>query len=154
MLEKLNRKFEALRDIDIGYILEKVFSDPQIQSDIVELNKYRLYERGLFGDGKPTGQYAESTKRKKRRAHLYGGDTKIDHRTFKDTGKTYDSIKMEATPDEIILYVEDAISAKYTLTGIFGKLLGLSSDDKKKIIRWIHPLVVQEIRKEIQRKTV
>ena len=123
----------AIQDIEdsIYPTLKDVFTK---HSDIIkEINtEQQLYAVGQDSKGKSLGSYAESTKRIKIRKRQ-----PIDRVTLKDTGDFYESVRIIAKDDELI--IETSIEyAKYLTKKYGADILGIQdmelSDFTKKYI--------------------
>ena len=94
MLVLINR-MNKIASLNMGLIFSDIIADPLIQAQIIDLNQKQLYEEGVQSDGSPTGDYAPITVAYyKPLAASEGRDGRSDHITGKDTGITYDSMRV------------------------------------------------------------
>lgn len=98
----ISNMFGAIKDmakrierINENAIINSILRDPILQAQIIDLNQKQLYDQGLQADGTPTGNYSPVTISKwKPLAAAEGRDGRSDHITGKDTGETYESMKV------------------------------------------------------------
>ncbi len=108
MLEGLIDHFKKFSTLNENEILHAILEDKTLQAEIIDLNQHQLYELGIQSDGSETGQYAPITISKyKPLALAEGRDGRSDHITGKDTGITYDSMKVQNNSDNILITAED-----------------------------------------------
>jgi hypothetical protein len=94
--------------MDEHQLLYDAISDSEIQKDIIALQKKQLYDDGVKADGTPTGGYAPVTIEKwKPLALLNGMDGRSDHMTGKNSGETYDSMRVENDLDGFTIVADD-----------------------------------------------
>ncbi len=96
---------------------------------IVETNIHQLYEQGVDSEGKPTGEYSESTiKRKKAKGQKY------DHITLKDTGTFYRTIRLNPEGKNRFEITTDYDVWKKGLQKRWPKALGLTEENMKGLV--------------------
>ena len=152
MFESLIRVCNNIKQIDEKKIFKEIFSDRELQEDIANLNKDQMYEQGILDI--PTGsvfQYAPFTlEYKQKQAGKLGRDTRSDHITLKDTGEFYDSIKVRAEQETIIIS-GDMKKPDNDLEKQFPNALGLTDESIRTIQGLVLPVLQVEVRKAIFR---
>lgn len=84
---KLHNLIKKIESFDTDLILNKTVKENE--HIIVDMNfQDQLYEKGVFPDGKPTGEYSPFTLEMKKLPGSH--DHKTDHMTFKDEGSFYE----------------------------------------------------------------
>lgn len=142
-IKKLAAKFEALNE---NKILFEVIDDELVQAQIIDLNQYQLYELGEQADGTPTGSYAPITIAYwKPLAASEGRDGRSDHITGKDTGETYDLMKVNNQPDGFTITNTDP--NKFFEREDKG--LGLTNESIGKLIPEIKQRTIEKVRQQI-----
>lgn len=100
MADRFRKFSEALEDIDVEKIyLQSVKETSEVALD---LNKAQMLELGIDSQGKPLGEYKESTKRRKR---AKGQPT--DHITLRDTGKFQDRMFLDTKQVPVLIDSKD-----------------------------------------------
>lgn len=108
MFDALIEKLKPFAEMDGNSMIHDVLEDTTLQKQIIDLNQAQLYEQGIQADGSPTGDYAPITITKWKPLALYDGrDGRSDHITGKDTGETYDSMKVQNNEDNITITAID-----------------------------------------------
>lgn len=96
MFEPIKNLGKKLMKLDQNKILKKIFSEDAVQVQMIDLNQDQLYSKGVDSKGESTGEYSSAT--------IYGTvnfEGKIakgqpyDHVTLKDSGASYDSMKVK-----------------------------------------------------------
>ncbi len=143
MLDALYRVCNNTKKLNVNKITHSAFDNSLIQHEIVELNQQQLYDEGVFSDGSPTGNYApntiEGTKQylgKKQKGQRY------DHKTFKDSGALYNTIRVQNKAKEIDLIgntVKDGVDIEESegkpIVGLTDKSIGETRELVLPIIR-------------------
>ncbi len=152
MFEALIQKFEALASIDQNEMIHEVLNDKELQADIVALNQSQLYDEGVTADGKSTGDYSPVTiTHYKPLAQAMGRDGETAHMTGKDSGETYDSMRVDNRGDEFDVIADDR-NGVFTHPFKYGSLvggLGLTEESKEKIIPSIRNILIENIKEKI-----
>lgn len=134
-----------LTKIDKNKMIGDILAIPSIQSQIIDLNQSQLYDQGVDAAGDPTGDYSHAT--------IYGTtnfEGKIekgqpyDHVTGKDSGASYDSMKIVLQKDSF------AIMANFPEGFMQGwpDALGLTQESKEEIIPEIRERLVDALLKK------
>lgn len=90
----------AIENIDVERTYLQAVRETQELA--LDLNKVQMYELGIDSQGKPLGQYKESTKSRKRKK---GQPT--DHITLRDTGKFQDRMFLDTKQIPILIDSRD-----------------------------------------------
>lgn len=142
MFEEIKNMCSRAASIDQNQVLEEILSDPSIQSQIIDLNQKQLYDEGVQADGSPTGDYAPITISKyKPLAAAEGRDGRSDHITGKDTGETYESMKVVNQAQGIQITADDR-------NNFFDRVpdgLGLTDDSIDQIIPEVNERMIDII---------
>lgn len=141
---KLLKRVEQLKT-PLKPIMEQVFKDVTLQAQIVDLNQYQLYEQGIQSDGSETGQYAQITIDKyKPLAEYEGRDGRSDHITGKDTGETYNSMRVRSDSAGIRITADD----RNRFFDREPKGLGLTTESKNEIIPEVKEIFIKKFRQK------
>jgi hypothetical protein len=137
-LEELNTKVQA---IDI----EKVITDTVLesQSTIVDtITQDQLYDKGIKGDGMPTGDYSPVSIALKK-------DPRKDHITLKEEGDFYAGYKVYKAGQDFEITSTDWKNIK--LERQFGKeIFELTKENEAEIInKELNPILLQKVQKAI-----
>ena len=144
-LGKLYRRIQQLQT-PLNPILEDVLKDSSLQAQIVDLNQSQLYDQGIQADGTPTGDYAQITIDKyKPLAGYEGRDSRSDHITGKDTGETYDSMKVSTGSEGFVITADD----RNDFFEREPKGLGLTTESLNEILPEIKESFIQKYKKAI-----
>lgn len=133
----LLHNFQNLNESDI---MKSVFSDPSIQAQIIDANQSQLYDKGIESDGSPTGDYSQVSVDK------YGKSP--GHITLKDTGATYDSMRVQAEDDGIIMSADMALHG-VDLGVIYPHAIGLTDESISELLPEVNERIIEEIYKRI-----
>lgn len=126
-VKNLRKKVKAINQ---NKLIKDVFANDLLQAQMVDLNQEQLYEKGIEADGTPTGDYAFNT--------IYGTSKyegkiekgqRYDHITGKDTGASYESMRVEAQPNQVVF------KAKFpkAFRERFINLLGLTDESYREV---------------------
>lgn len=133
-----------LQQLNGNLLMKIVMSEPSIQAQIIDLNQSQLYDQGVDAKGVTTGEYSLAT--------IYGTpnfEGKIeknqpyDHVTLKDSGHSYDSMRV-VTEDTAFIITGDF---PYAIKQAWPDALGLTLESRKEII----PEVTESLRSEIKK---
>jgi len=151
VLGKLKNICNNIIALDRDEILLNIFDrNTQLNDDILQLNKDQLYDLGITADGKDLGGYAPYTlEYKEHEAGKLGRDTRSDHITLKDTGAFYDSFKLRSDIGGFIISADTKKEDTDLIT--FGKILGLTNENKGTLRGWVKPLFIAKVRAQIFR---
>jgi hypothetical protein len=122
MFQKFSSKVNRIATLDSNAFMADVFSDRDLQADVVLENQNQLYELGIEADGTPTGNYSKKTVASKM---AYG--ERYDHITLKDTGAFYGSMRV-VNQGEGIIISGDTDKGDQDLSDRWPRALGLTSD--------------------------
>lgn len=141
MLKKLVNNISKL---SVNSLAVEVFKNKGIQSFIIDLNKEnQLFAKGVGVDGEIVGYYSFLTS-------LINPKKKFNQKyNFKDTGDMFRSFKVIVSKDGFII---DADADKLVDSNIIDsekKILGLTDESKKELIKEIIPLFAKQLRKEM-----
>lgn len=132
--------------LDEDKILSEILDSPGLQAQIVDLNQSQLYDKGIQSDGSPTGEYAPITiSYYKPLAASEGRDGRTDHITGKDTGRTYESMKVFNGSKGFLVHADDR-------NNFFDREpegLGLTDESIQEILPEIQEAIIDEIEKKI-----
>lgn len=152
MFEALINKFESLATIDENQIIHEVLENKDLQKEIIDLNQTQLYDQGVTADGKPTGDYAPATKyHYKPLAAAQGRDGRVYHMTGKDSGLTYDSMKVKNGNGEFEVVADDrngVFAAPFRYGSLVGGL-GLTQDSILKLKPVITNAIIEKLKERI-----
>lgn len=125
---------------DLGIAVREFFSRPDIQEWMIETNQSNLYDKQENVYGQHLGIYTDKTAKHKRK---YGMP---DHYyTYKETGKTYDSLEVVVLDDGVGIY--PSIDAPdYANLALDTSAWGLQPDDLDERMEEITIAVVEQIR--------
>lgn len=129
-----------MKRLNANLITNIAISDPYIQAQIIDLNQSQLYDKGIESDGSPTGDYSRKS------VEVYG--KRPGHITLKDTGATYDSMKVD-TDAEGFYVSGDMDLHGVDLNIIYPNALGLTEDSKRELLPEIKELMIEQILKSI-----
>lgn len=122
----------AIRASNLNYneIMENLFSSVDFRKQAENLQKEQLYVGGVDSEGKSLGQYAESTKKKKRKKGL-----PVDHVTLYDTGDFYSTIETVVEGGEMQIKA-DPIKEGYNILQRYGNdVLGITDENISEIAK-------------------
>ena len=146
MFPAIKKKVENLKKFNQEKELNQILTSPSLKAQIIDLNQKQLYEDGVQADGTTTGQYSPITiSYFKPLAKAEGRDGRSDHVTGKDTGATYNSMEVEATPEGIVITADDD-------NGFFEKMkldkaLGLTQASKSEILPEVRSEIIVRVKK-------
>lgn len=146
-MEAIKDMGEYFKNLNADQIFMTVMDDASLQAQMIDLNQQQLYDKGVDANGDPTGQYAHAT--------IYGTvnfEGKIakgqpyDHVTLKDSGASYDTMKVKNENDgaEIIGNFPDAVKRGWP------EALGLTDESIQDISPAVNDGIIDEINKGIE----
>lgn len=141
-MDKLIELAKKASKLNVHELLNHVLSDPQIQEEIIDLNKInQLFEKGLNADGEIIGLYSATTER------LSGGEKRAGTPyTLKDTGQFYESFKIYLEDTEFFI-AANPIKGNDNLFEKYGEnILGLTIESKE----ILKPSILENISLEIK----
>lgn len=142
-IKKMGAKVASLNE---DKILKEILDEPSIQAQIVDLNQHQLYDLGVQADGTPTGDYAPITVAKwKPLAAAEGRDGRSDHITGKDSGITYESMKIDNQMKSFKVEADDR-------NNFFDREpqgLGLTQESINEIIPEVRELFIEKVKEKI-----
>ena len=137
-LDELNIKVQS---IDIVELVAETIMESQ--STIVDIiTQEQLYDKGIKGDGTPTGEYSPVSIALKK-------DPKKDHITLKEEGDFYAGYKINRNGQDFEITSTDWKAGK--LERMFGKeIFELTKDNEAEIIdKELNPELMQKVQKAI-----
>ena len=129
-LSKIYRVLDRAKALDEKRVFVKSIDD-ETKEFIVYLNTdIQLKGDGVFSDGSSTGEYADSTvKRKRSKGQIY------DHMTFNDTGAFYESFRVKVDTNGFIIDADGQVSADWNLFEYYGEnIAGLTDESIASLI--------------------
>lgn len=139
------------RGIDLKFIPQipfvRSYQQKEVAEFILELNKIeQLFNKGVNVNNEITGVYSEATELinpKKKAGEPY---------TFLDTGEFFKSFKLKVFSDGSFKInaekiIKDPLTdAKFSITDLYGEILGLNDESLTKLSREILPFIREEVR--------
>lgn len=108
MFEDIKNQLSKFEELDENELLKVALDDSTVQAQIIDRNQHQLYDEGIQADNTPTGNYAPITVAYyKPLAASEGRDGRSDHITGKDTGETYNSMRVLNGSDGFVIAAED-----------------------------------------------
>lgn len=144
VIKDLEKKLPLL---DERLMLKEILDNDSIQRQIIDLQTEagghgQLYDLGVQSDGSPTGDYALITiAYYKPLAASQGRDGRSDHITGKDTGKTYDSMRVVNESDGFTIIADD----RNNFFAIIPKGLGLTKESISLLTPEISARIIERI---------
>lgn len=137
-----------IASLDKNKLFREIFSEPLLQAEIIDLNQKQLYEEGVDSKGVPTGEYSDAT--------IYGTSNfegkiekgeRYDHITLKDTGESYDSMKVEVEESTF------SINGNFpqSVETAFPDALGLTTESKKELIPTVNEYLIDKIKTKLHK---
>jgi len=135
-------KLSHLRAINLRTLFDQVLRDNE--DYICELNREQMYEEGVMNvKTKQKEQYAESTKRAKRRAPF----NKTDFITLRWVGDFYESLKLIIFKDYFIIQSPNKVWGNFLEPqNRFGSALGLTKESKSELRELVRDELIKKIR--------
>jgi hypothetical protein len=135
-------KLSHLRVINLRTLFDQVLRDNE--DYICELNREQMYEEGVMNvKTKQKEQYAESTKRAKRRAPF----NKTDFITLRWVGDFYESLKLIIFKDYFIIQSPNKVWGNFLEPqNRFGSALGLTKESKSELRELVRDELIKKIR--------
>jgi hypothetical protein len=137
-------------------IFTKTISKSEVKRLVLQLNRVeQLFRKGIDADGKVFGRYAASTEeRNERRSFNYGGFNQIKQEgkpiILYDSGDFYKSFNVRIYNDGFTIIANDEKDNGILLAEVYGKkILGLTTTSKNELSKFIKPIIIQEVRKQI-----
>lgn len=141
--------------MDENKLAKRVFDDPILQAQIIDLNTYgQLYDQGVDAMGRSLGDYSIAT--------IYGTSNfagkiekgqRYDHITLNDTGDLYRSWRFRNESDGFTLTAA-TIKDGTDLENAFGKIVGLTPQSIQEIVPEVRAGLIEQVRKELTGKSL
>jgi hypothetical protein len=144
----ISEKIQQLKSIDISKMFDEVLKEKE--PEIIEMVKGQMYDEGIVDVNKPGQklQYAESTKKKKRKAPF----NKTDFITLKWTGAFHDALKLIVFKDKFTISSKNKIWGNYLEPQErFGHALGLTEDSKAELRDTMKDGLINKIRESLRK---
>jgi hypothetical protein len=136
-------KLSHLRAINIETLFDDILRENE--DAICDLNRDQLYEQGIVDVNKPNQklQYAESTKKAKRKAPF----NKTDFITLKWTGEFHKALKLIIFKDKFVIASDNKIWGNYIETQTrFQSALGLAEKSKSEVREIARDEMIKKVR--------
>lgn len=142
MFEVFKNLGRNLATLDKKKMLNEILSVRSLQAQIIDLNQAQMYDKGVDSDGVSLGNYSMAT--------IYGTTKfegkiqkgqRYDHVTLKDTGESYDTMKVIHGRDGFFIdgKFPESVERKWP------DALGLTNDSKDEIIPEIKERLIDKI---------
>ena len=150
MFKALQDKLDKFQSLSEDDLMKFLFENDGLKDEIIYLNTFgQLYE-GVDSEGKELGQYSPYTIQLKL-TNTYGGDTRVDHITLRDTGEFYDSFKISLTPNYDLLITSQPQKDETNLLREFGEdIIGLTEESLNKIQSMVKFIAQNYVKQAIQ----
>ena len=149
MIEAITNLTNNIKNLDAGKIAINLLFKDEIRQYVLDLNRIdQLFDEGIDSEGNILGEYTYNTevisKGRKRAGSNY---------TLYDTGAFYKSFDVAVYSDKSFTIDAETIKEDGTdLARKFGKnILGLSGANLNKLIDKILPLIIIQIREELNK---
>jgi hypothetical protein len=143
---KISDKLSRLKSIDLNGIFDD--SLRANEDAILDLNRDQMYEEGTMDVNKPgqTLQYAESTKKAKRKAPF----NRTDFITLKWTGKLHKALKLLIFKDKFVISNTDKVYGNYIEPQTrFQSAIGLTEESKSQVRDMVKDNMIKSIRQQL-----
>jgi len=148
MLSVFVKLGKNIASINKGQMMEEIFSTRSLQSQIIDFNQAQMYDKGVDSDGRSLGEYSLAT--------IYGTTKfegkiakgqRYDHITLKDSGGSYDSMKVETDNSGLAIKGDFPDSIKQR----FPDALGLTQDSKTELLPEVNENLIEKILKKARK---
>jgi hypothetical protein len=154
MFDALYRLIDKTIGLEEKLILIQVLNGSQVQNFILDLNRDQLFREGKDANGNVIGYYTGFTEElNEGKTFSYKGESRQkkegDPYLLYDTGDFYKSLEVQVYDEYFTVYGQD-IKEDGALTQKYGNdILGITNENKGKLIEKILPFVIQTIRTEL-----
>lgn len=137
VFKKMARNVERM---DRNIMLEEIFSNPQLQSQMIDLNQSQMMDQGVDSYGVTLGDYSPVS------VSHYGKDP--GHITLRDTGAFYDSMKV-LVGSEAVVISGDTEKPDRDLSVAWPHALGLTNDSLQEILPEVKQRFIESVKMKL-----
>jgi hypothetical protein len=150
MFKDGRQKINKIRNIDLDAAYLAAVTSPSVEAQIIDLNQKQLYEKGIESDGTRIGDYAQSTiyRKEKYGDAVSGIPGETGHITLNDTGKFYNSMKIEVKGPAIVI-TGDMEKANDDIEPIYPKALGLTEESILELVPEVGERMLVNIKSQL-----